>query len=159
MAGLGLIGNNPNKISIIIGFAILSPLIIYVIIDIIKSNKQDRIIELSRTQFIKQAKKHVVNIEDFTIRTNSWQQTNDNISNPYPLFDHLLGRSDKNITRQNLRITEILFKLQFSNQIIFYRMTDSRDPETLKMKILSKKTTNLYVGTNDEVYLDLDFLG
>ena len=148
----------------IIGLSLLGVLGISICIYFKVGASKDRNFERQQKEdlenFKRSAKKILVNLENVEIKSNSWTESVLARQSGYGGLDEMAGYENGDIVKIKRNPNTIKISIPFEGNTIDYSVDIEKDPTTLKMKLLLKKETYLYVSREDkeEMYLDLEFL-
>ncbi|WP_299184696.1 hypothetical protein [uncultured Aquimarina sp.] len=148
-AGIGGRNRDGNIIFIWIGLLILLPFGIWFLIAKIKERRSENESEIEKQKLIQTGDKVIVNLDDITIKNNSWNQ------------EFIIGEGKhQRIERRDVNYNYIELEIPYRNQKIKYNLHIDMELTKLKMHFAIKKQTYLYVDSSNinNNYLNLDFL-
>ncbi|WP_010516978.1 hypothetical protein [Croceivirga radicis] len=165
LAGLGYRGRwrpmgELNPYFVAFGIILILPLLYW----LIKIKLRDRAVKAENEKRIKNLKQDGLKIEidlnKVKINSSSWQEKIITDNSQYAGLNEVVGRGDRNFKLVNRTLNQISFKKTFMGRTITYRESIKMDTDNLKIHLVLKKKTILYIDPDDRtnMYLDLEFL-
>jgi len=160
MAGIGGRGLKGNSTFIWIGLLLITPFVLYFILDCIKSKRKEYKSKLELENFKKTADKIVIDLENIKIKSNSWTDTVVVDNTRYGGLNQLTGNEDKNIKMIKRDINYVKISVPYKEKTLNFNLSVAMEATILKMHFAIKKETILYVDPEnpDNYYLDMEFL-
>ncbi len=159
---VGLNSNGSGRFIVLtVGICLLIPFFIMLCILFIAANRKKKTDQKEHEKFKQEAFKVKVNIEDFTIKHNSWTDETIVESGQIGGFNQMSGNADKNIKYVTQNQNLVCFRISLEGKIIEHQVYLNKDPKAIEMLIIMQKETYLYIDKVDtnKKYLDLEFLG
>ncbi len=143
------VGLDGNLMFVAIGIIILLPFTVWLFIE---NSKEKKVIENNKAE-IQKLKKYgeriTVNLENITIKSNSWQEEIRHTS-----------QYENDVISVGINANVIELKIPYRGEFIHQTLYINMDTTKLKMHFAIKRETILYVDLKDKNknYLDLEFL-
>ena len=136
------------------------PFIIYLISDKIKSSRKEKKFQRELADFKRRAIKVKVDLDNVSIKSNSWNDIVVTDNTKYAGFNEFFGNPNRNIKSVRRSLNHVRIKIPYQDKTIKYDLSIPMDSTRLKIHFAIKKETTLYIDPIDDsrMYLDLEFI-
>lgn len=158
-SGLGSRYHEGNIYITMIGFALITPATLYLLL-LFRKHRRDNKNAIEKLSSFKDNSIKIKVKLGYEIITNDWTEEVELGTNRTKFWNEITGNSLNNVRLEKRHDNTIAISIYYNNKIEKAFYSSGKDPETLKMLLEINEETILYINKEDSnlKYLDLEFL-